>query len=180
MAKSHYQIMYIFPAGVASGATRAALTQHFALQNNAADISAKVHILRFRMDLDMSNSGVSVISYISFLTGRKPRDSCNDDWDGFWNASCTHHYGTFPIDLDLFFVPHNIPYVWLVLFLFLSEYFVFLLYCCDHVDFKCRFICAFCCLLAANYRAVCCLSLTTLNCQRSAIILLHFMETGQG
>uniref|UniRef100_A0A166EC12 Protein root UVB sensitive/RUS domain-containing protein n=1 Tax=Daucus carota subsp. sativus TaxID=79200 RepID=A0A166EC12_DAUCS len=27
--------------GVASGATRAALTQHFALQNNAADISAK-------------------------------------------------------------------------------------------------------------------------------------------
>ncbi|KAE9451157.1 hypothetical protein C3L33_16936, partial [Rhododendron williamsianum] len=28
-------------AGVASGATRAALTQHFALQNNAADISAK-------------------------------------------------------------------------------------------------------------------------------------------
>lgn len=31
-----------FLAGVASGATRAALTQHFALQNNAADISAKV------------------------------------------------------------------------------------------------------------------------------------------
>lgn len=29
-------------AGVASGATRAALTQHFALQSNAADISAKV------------------------------------------------------------------------------------------------------------------------------------------
>uniref|UniRef100_A0A453IN90 Protein root UVB sensitive/RUS domain-containing protein n=2 Tax=Aegilops tauschii subsp. strangulata TaxID=200361 RepID=A0A453IN90_AEGTS len=28
--------------GVASGATRAALTQHFALANNAADISAKV------------------------------------------------------------------------------------------------------------------------------------------
>ncbi|KAF9612636.1 hypothetical protein IFM89_003078 [Coptis chinensis] len=27
--------------GVASGATRAALTQHFSLQNNAADISAK-------------------------------------------------------------------------------------------------------------------------------------------
>jgi hypothetical protein len=34
-------------AGVASGATRAALTQHFALQNNAADISAKVPILLF-------------------------------------------------------------------------------------------------------------------------------------
>jgi hypothetical protein len=31
-------------AGVASGATRAALTQHFALANNAADISAKVHL----------------------------------------------------------------------------------------------------------------------------------------
>ncbi|CAA0825543.1 Protein root UVB sensitive 3 [Striga hermonthica] len=31
----------IVQAGVASGATRAALTQHFALQNNAADISAK-------------------------------------------------------------------------------------------------------------------------------------------
>ena len=30
------------PAGTASGATRAALTQHFALQQNAADISAKV------------------------------------------------------------------------------------------------------------------------------------------
>jgi hypothetical protein len=28
--------------GVASGATRAALTQHFALRKNAADVSAKV------------------------------------------------------------------------------------------------------------------------------------------
>ncbi|KAK1321748.1 hypothetical protein QJS10_CPA03g01927 [Acorus calamus] len=28
-------------AGVASGATRAALTQHFSLENNAVDISAK-------------------------------------------------------------------------------------------------------------------------------------------
>lgn len=34
--------IYIYIAGVASGATRAALTQHFALQSNAADISAKV------------------------------------------------------------------------------------------------------------------------------------------
>jgi len=32
-------------AGVASGATRAALTQHFALANNAADISAKVTLV---------------------------------------------------------------------------------------------------------------------------------------
>lgn len=31
-----------YAASVASGATRAALTQHFALQNNAADIAAKV------------------------------------------------------------------------------------------------------------------------------------------
>ncbi|KAK1315062.1 hypothetical protein QJS10_CPA06g00809 [Acorus calamus] len=31
----------ISPAGVASGATRAALTQHFSLENNAVDISAK-------------------------------------------------------------------------------------------------------------------------------------------
>lgn len=37
-SKSPFQL-----AGVASGATRAALTQHFALQNNAADISAKVN-----------------------------------------------------------------------------------------------------------------------------------------
>ncbi|EMS57726.1 hypothetical protein TRIUR3_24734 [Triticum urartu] len=34
--------------GVASGATRAALTQHFALANNAADISAKEHTQLFR------------------------------------------------------------------------------------------------------------------------------------
>lgn len=33
---------------------------------------------------------------------------------------------------------------------------------------------------AANYKAVCCLSLTTLNCQRSSIVLLHFFQTGQG
>lgn len=37
-----FSISYLV-AGVASGATRAALTQHFALENNAADISAKVH-----------------------------------------------------------------------------------------------------------------------------------------
>lgn len=34
-----------YVAGVASGATRAALTQHFSLENNAADISAKVSCL---------------------------------------------------------------------------------------------------------------------------------------
>ncbi|KAJ0537642.1 putative Root UVB sensitive family [Helianthus annuus] len=31
----------------------------------------------------------------------------------------------------------------------------------------------------ANYKAVRCLNLTTLNCERSSILLLHFMETGQ-
>lgn len=47
-----------FAAGVASGATRAALTQHFALQQNAADISAKVYIffginiLNFKMSYE--------------------------------------------------------------------------------------------------------------------------------
>lgn len=30
----------------------------------------------------------------------------------------------------------------------------------------------------ANYKAVRCLNLTTLNCERSSILLLHFMETG--
>lgn len=38
-------------AGVASGATRAALTQHFALQNNAADIAAKVSYLSKKVNL---------------------------------------------------------------------------------------------------------------------------------
>lgn len=32
---------FVIQSGVASGATRAALTQHFALENNAADIAAK-------------------------------------------------------------------------------------------------------------------------------------------
>lgn len=32
----------------------------------------------------------------------------------------------------------------------------------------------------ANYKAVRCLNLTTLNCERCSILLLHFMETGQG
>jgi hypothetical protein len=35
------QIAFVYYAGVAAGATRAALTLHFAKQNNAADIAAK-------------------------------------------------------------------------------------------------------------------------------------------
>lgn len=34
--------------------------------------------------------------------------------------------------------------------------------------------------LAANYKAVRCLALTSLNAERSSILLQHFMETGQG
>lgn len=44
------------PAGVASGATRAALTQHFALQNNAADISAKVSQKCFQCWMTMARA----------------------------------------------------------------------------------------------------------------------------
>lgn len=40
--------------------------------------------------------------------------------------------------------------------------------------------CAFLGLFAANYKAVCCLSLITLNCERSSILLLHYMKTGHG
>ena len=35
-------------------------------------------------------------------------------------------------------------------------------------------------LYTANYKAVQCLTLTSLNPQRSSILLRHFMETGQG
>ena len=67
MANFHYQIMFILIAGVASGATRAALTQHFALQNNAADISAKVLVLLFQMDLNIPKSLILPV----FLLDRK-------------------------------------------------------------------------------------------------------------
>lgn len=42
------------------------------------------------------------------------------------------------------------------------------------------FICNIFFLVAANYKAVRCLSLTTLNNERSSIVLMHYMETGQG
>ncbi|XP_009602160.1 protein root UVB sensitive 3 [Nicotiana tomentosiformis] len=63
--------------GVASGATRAALTQHFALQNNAADIAAKegsqeTLATMFGMALGMLlahiTSGHSFAIWISFLS----------------------------------------------------------------------------------------------------------------
>lgn len=46
-------------AGVASGATRAALTQHFALENNAADISAKVQKLLYHFSGESCSSVVA-------------------------------------------------------------------------------------------------------------------------
>lgn len=70
--------------GVASGATRAALTQHFALQNNTADISAK------------EGSQETVATMIGMA---------------FRNASCTHYNGTLHYYMVLFFVPHNVPHV---------------------------------------------------------------------
>ncbi|KAL3511049.1 hypothetical protein ACH5RR_030450 [Cinchona calisaya] len=101
--------------GVASGATRAALTQHFALQNNAADISAK----------EGSQETVATMMgmALGMLLARITMGHSLSIWICFLSLTLFHMY--------------------------------------------------------ANYKAVCCLSLTTLNCQRSSIILLHFLETGQ-
>ncbi|KAL2519282.1 Protein root UVB sensitive 3 [Abeliophyllum distichum] len=101
--------------GVASGATRAALTQHFALQDNAADISAK------------EGSQETVATMLGMALG-------------MFLARIT--------------LGHSLA-IWFC-FLFLT---IFHMY--------------------ANYKAVRCLSLATLNCERSSILLLHFMETGQ-
>ncbi|XAR65280.1 hypothetical protein NMG60_11009340 [Bertholletia excelsa] len=101
--------------GVASGATRAALTQHFALQDNAADISAK------------EGSQETLATMIGMALGML---------------------------LARFTMGHPIA-IWLS-FLSLT---IFHMY--------------------ANYNAVRCLSLTTLNCERSSILLQHFMKTGQ-
>ncbi|XP_022878335.1 protein root UVB sensitive 3-like isoform X2 [Olea europaea var. sylvestris] len=102
-------------AGVASGATRAALTQHFALQDNAADISAK----EGSQETVATMLGMALGMFLAHIT-----------------------------------LGHSLA-IW---FCFLSLT-VFHIY--------------------ANYKAVRCLSLTTLNCERSSILLLHFMETGQ-
>nr|XP_043636406.1 protein root UVB sensitive 3 isoform X2 [Erigeron canadensis] len=101
--------------GVASGATRAALTQHFALQNNAADISAK------------EGSQETVATMIGMALG-------------MLLAHVTMGHSTM---------------IWLC-FLSLTMFHMY-----------------------ANYKAVRCLNLTTLNCERSSILLLHFMETSQ-
>ncbi|XP_049934746.1 protein root UVB sensitive 3 isoform X2 [Nymphaea colorata] len=101
--------------GVASGATRAALTQHFSLENNAADISAK------------EGSQETVATMVGMVLGML-----------LAHATIGH--------------PVAIWFSFLTLTMF-------------H--------------LYANYKAVCSLSLTTLNDERSSILLKYFMETGQ-
>ncbi|EPS73170.1 hypothetical protein M569_01586, partial [Genlisea aurea] len=100
-------------SGVASGATRAALTQHFALQSNAADISAK------------EGSQETVATVVGMALGMVLARVTTGHPTAIW-------------------------------FCFLSLTF-FHMY--------------------ANYRAVICLSLNTLNFERSWILLSHYMES---
>ncbi|KAK4430078.1 protein root UVB sensitive 3 [Sesamum alatum] len=101
--------------GVASGATRAALTQHFALQNNAADISAK----------EGSQETVATMMgmALGMLLARITMGQAVAIWFCFLSLTIFHMY--------------------------------------------------------ANYKAVRCLSLCTLNFERSSILLSHYMETGE-
>ncbi|XP_024989993.1 protein root UVB sensitive 3 [Cynara cardunculus var. scolymus] len=101
--------------GVASGATRAALTQHFALQNNAADISAK----EGSQETVATMMGMALGMFLAHIT----MGHSTIIWFSFLSLTMFHMY--------------------------------------------------------ANYKAVRCLNLTTLNCERSSILLLHFMETGR-
>ncbi|XP_014492949.1 protein root UVB sensitive 3 [Vigna radiata var. radiata] len=101
--------------GVASGATRAALTQHFALQDNAADISAK------------EGSQETVATMIGMAMGMLV-------------ARITIGY---PLAIWLSFLSLTVFHMY------------------------------------ANYRAVRCLALNSINPERSSILLHHFMETGQ-
>ncbi|KAL8161447.1 hypothetical protein V2J09_012936 [Rumex salicifolius] len=109
------QVRSLFLAGVASGATRAALTQHFALQDNAADISAK----------EGSQETIATMAGMAL---------------GMLLARAT--FGQ--------------PFVIWFCFLSLTAFHMY-----------------------ANYRAVKCLSLNTLNGQRSCILLQSYMENGQ-
>ncbi|KAM7269881.1 hypothetical protein ACFE04_025378 [Oxalis oulophora] len=101
--------------GVASGATRAALTQHFALQNNAADISAK--------EGSQETVATMVGMALGMLLARVTSGNPVVIWFSFLSLTMFHMY--------------------------------------------------------ANYKAVCCLALTSLNFERSSIILQHYMKTGQ-
>ncbi|XP_038990019.1 protein root UVB sensitive 3 isoform X2 [Phoenix dactylifera] len=101
--------------GVASGATRAALTQHFALENNAADISAK------------EGSQETMATMIGMALG-----------------------------MLMAHVTRGHPIVVWVSFLPLTMFHMY-----------------------ANYKAVQCLSLNTLNNERSSILLQYFMQNGK-
>ncbi|KAL3751519.1 hypothetical protein ACJRO7_012365 [Eucalyptus globulus] len=101
--------------GVASGATRAALTQHFALQNNAADISAK--------EGSQETLATMIGMALGMLLARVTIGHPLFIWFSFLSLTIFHMY--------------------------------------------------------ANYKAVQCLALTSLNVERSSIVLKHFMETGQ-
>ncbi|XP_010259877.1 PREDICTED: protein root UVB sensitive 3 isoform X2 [Nelumbo nucifera] len=101
--------------GVASGATRAALTQHFSLQNNAADISAK--------EGSQETVATMVGMVLGMLLARVTMGYPLAIWFSFLSLTMLHMY--------------------------------------------------------ANYRAVRCLCLTTLNSERSSILIHHFIETGQ-
>ncbi|KAM3754754.1 hypothetical protein ACB098_03G189500 [Castanea mollissima] len=101
--------------GVASGATRAALTQHFALQNNAADISAK--------EGSQETVATMIGMALGMLLARVTTGHALSIWFCFLSLTMFHMY--------------------------------------------------------ANYRAVRCLALTTLNPERSSIVFQHFMKTGQ-
>ncbi|XP_077211359.1 root UVB sensitive protein (Protein of unknown function, DUF647) isoform X2 [Tasmannia lanceolata] len=101
--------------GVASGATRAALTQHFSLENNAADISAK----EGSQETVATMVGMVLGMFLAHITRGNPLAI----WFSFLSLTMFHMY--------------------------------------------------------ANYRAVRCLSLSTMNNERSSILLYHFMKTGQ-
>ncbi|BBG94324.1 Protein of unknown function D [Prunus dulcis] len=101
--------------GVASGATRAALTQHFALQSNAADISAK----EGSQETVATMVGMALGMLLARITMGHPLTI----WFSFLSLTMFHMY--------------------------------------------------------ANYMAVRCLALNSLNPQRCSILLQHFMRTGQ-
>ncbi|XP_062210345.1 protein root UVB sensitive 3 [Phragmites australis] len=101
--------------GVASGATRAALTQHFALANNVADISAK----EGSQETLATMSGMGLGMLLAHIT----RGHALSVWVSFLSLTMFHMY--------------------------------------------------------ANYKAVQSLSLTTLNYERTSILLQYFKECGE-
>ncbi|EEC74755.1 hypothetical protein OsI_10514 [Oryza sativa Indica Group] len=101
--------------GVASGATRAALTQHFALANNAADISAK--------EGSQETLATMLGMGLGMLLAHVTRGHALGVWVSFLSLTIFHMY--------------------------------------------------------ANYKAVQSLSLTTLNYERSSIMLQYFMDNGE-